>query len=265
MSTVLLDVADHVATITLNAPEARNAFVDTLREDMIRVCGEVNADPRVRVAIVTGAGSAFSAGGDLKAMQRKLQATPRVLPHVIEQSFIQGIHRLTRSLYQLEVPSIAAINGPAIGVGLDLACMCDMRIASQSAQFASSFVRIGLVPGDGGAWLLPRAIGHAAAAEMMFTGRTIDAGQALRWGLVSEVLEPDALMARARALAGQVAANANATLRLTKKLMRQADDLSLDAVLPISAAAQALAQYTPAHAEAVDAALARRRPDFGDM
>ena len=115
MSTVLLDVADHVATITLNAPEARNAFVDTLREDMIRVCGEVNADPRVRVAIVTGAGSAFSAGGDLKAMQRKLQATPRVLPHVIEQSFIQGIHRLTRSLYQLEVPSIAAINGPALG------------------------------------------------------------------------------------------------------------------------------------------------------
>ena len=108
-------------------------------------------------------------------------------------------------------------------------------------------------------------MGHAAAAEMMFTGRTIDAGQALRWGLVSEVLEPDALMARARELACQVAANVNATLRLTKKLMRQADDLSLDAVLPISAAAQALAQYTPAHAEAVDAALARRRPDFGDM
>lgn len=265
MTSVLLDVTDHIATITLNAPEARNAFVDTLREDMIRICAEVNADPRVRVAIVTGAGSAFSAGGDLKGMQRKLTAQPRALPHVIEQSFIQGIHRLTRSLYQLEVPSIAAINGPAIGVGLDLACMCDMRIAATTAQFASSFVRIGLVPADGGAWLLPRAIGHAAAAEMMFTGRTIDAAQALRWGLVSELLEPDQLMTRAREMAGHVASNANATLRLTKKLMRQADDLSLDAVLPISAAAQALAQYTPAHAEAVDAALSKRRPDFGDM
>ena len=253
-----------VVTLTMNAPELRNALTGNAAVDeFVAAVERINADTRVRVMILTGAGTVFSSGGNVKDMKRF--TTDAVTPAEIGQWYRNGIQRLPLALQKLEVPSIAAVNGPAVGAGCDLACMCDMRIASQSAQFASSFVRIGLVPADGGAWLLPRAIGHAAAAEMMFTGRTIDAGQALRWGLVSEVLEPDALMARARELAGQVAANANATLRLTKKLMRQADDLSLDAVLPISAAAQALAQYTPAHAEAVDAALARRRPDFGDM
>ena len=157
---------------------------------------------------------------------------------------------------------IAAINGHAIGAGLDLACMCDLRIAAQGARLASSFIKMGLVPGDGGAYFLPRAVGLAKAAEMMFTGESITADEALACGLVSRVVPADALLAEAHALAARIAANPPQTLRLVKRLLREAEHARLPDVLQLSAAFQALAHDTADHREALAAYFDKRTPEF---
>jgi enoyl-CoA hydratase/carnithine racemase len=160
------------------------------------------------------------------------------------------------------VPVIAAVNGPAIGAGCDLACMCDIRIASHDARFAESFVKVGLVPGDGGAWLLPRIVGFPKAVEMSLTGCTLDADEALACGLVTRVVPNNALIGEARALADQVAANPAHAVRLTKRLLREGQTSTLSALLELSAAMQALVHATDDHQEAVDAFLERRPPTF---
>jgi hypothetical protein len=148
------------------------------------------------------------------------------------------------------------------GAGLDLARMCDIRIASEKAKFAESFVRLGIIPGDGGAWLLPRIVGMSRAAELAFTGDTIDAQQALAWNLVSRVVPHDELMPATRELAGRITRNAAHGLRLTKRLMREAIHARLDTVLELSATFQAISHKTPDHSEAVDAFLEKREPRF---
>ena len=167
-------------------------------------------------------------------------------------------------MYYLEVPLIAAVNGPAIGAGLDLACMCDVRIASDTASFAESFVKLGLVAGDGGAWLLPRLIGRSKASELAFTGETVDAAEALRLGIVSRVVGAAELMDAARTLALRIAANPGTAVRLTKRLIRELDGASFRDVLQSSAAMQALALHSAAHAEAVKAFVEKRAPRFED-
>src|SRR5262245_37789027 len=162
----------------------------------------------------------------------------------IRHEYRRGIQRLTLALFNLEVPVIAAVNGHAIGAGLDLACMCDIRIASEKAKFAESFVKLGIIPGDGGAWLLQRVIGYQRAAELSFTGDTIDAQAALAIGLVTRVVAPDALMSSARELAARIAANSGPALRMTKRLLRQAQTARLEETLQLSAALQALAHNT---------------------
>jgi enoyl-CoA hydratase/carnithine racemase len=160
------------------------------------------------------------------------------------------------------VPVIAAVNGPAIGAGLDLACMCDVRIAAETAVFAESFVKVGIVPGDGGAWLLPRIIGFSKATELALTGETIDAAEALRIGLVSRVVAPDGLMAAAREVAGKIAANPPHAVRMTKRLLREGQTATLANILELSAAMQSLAHATRDNDEAIDAFLEKRRPIF---
>jgi 2-(1,2-epoxy-1,2-dihydrophenyl)acetyl-CoA isomerase len=160
------------------------------------------------------------------------------------------------------VPTIAAVNGPAIGAGNDVACMCDIRIASEAAVFAESFVKVGIVPGDGGAWLLPRVVGMSRACEMAFTGAKVDARQALSYGLVSRVVPADKLMEAANELASEIAANPGHVLRMTKRLLREGQHTRLDTLLEMSAAFQALAHHTSDHAEAIDAFLEKRPPKF---
>jgi enoyl-CoA hydratase/carnithine racemase len=160
---------------------------------------------------------------------------------------------------------IAAINGHAIGAGLDLACMCDIRIAAQGAKLASSFIKMGIVPGDGGAYFLPRAVGLSKAAEMMLTGDVIDADAALAAGLVSRVVPADALLGEAYALAARIAVNPPQTLRLVKRLLREAQHARLDEVLQLSAAFQALAHETDDHREALGAFFDKRTPVFTGM
>jgi enoyl-CoA hydratase/carnithine racemase len=261
-SPLLVAHQDGVCILTLNRPEARNPVSDA---DMIvaledAVAG-INRDRSVRAVILTGAGSAFSSGGNVKHMQDR-EGMFGGTPAQLREGYRNGIQRISRALYHCEVPTIAAVNGPAIGAGCDLALMCDMRIASQNARFAESFVKVGIIPGDGGAWLLPRAIGLSRACEMAFTGEAIGAATALAWGMVSQVVEPEALMDSALALARRITANPPDVLRMTKKLMREGQHSSLESLLELSAAMQALAHHTSDHREAVDAMLARRAPSF---
>ncbi|MFG0640883.1 crotonase/enoyl-CoA hydratase family protein [Delftia sp. WSY_22] len=248
-------------TLTMNQPETRNALTgNTAVEEFVQVCDEIRRDASVKAVILTGAGPIFSSGGNVKDMQRFFDDA--LTPDAIREEYRQGIQRIPRALNQLDVPVICAINGPAIGAGLDLTCMCDIRIASETATFAESFVRVGIVPGDGGAWLLPRAVGRAKAAEMAFTGEAIDAQQALACGLVSRVVPADQLLATARALADKIAANPGAVMRMTKRLLREGEHSTLESLLELSAGYQALAHKTADHREAVMAFVEKRKPRF---
>jgi enoyl-CoA hydratase/carnithine racemase len=251
-----------VETWTLNRPETRNAITD--EESVVAIeefVAAVNADHGVRAVVVTGAGSAFSSGGNVKHM-RDREGMFAGTPAAIRQGYRHGVQRIPRAMAALEVPAIAAVNGPAVGAGCDLTLMCDIRIASERAVFAESFVKVGLIPGDGGAWLLPRAVGASRAAEMSFTGDSIDAATALAWGLVSRVVAPDDLLAVAHDLANRIAASPAHVLRMTKSLLRQSQQLSLDAALELAAGMQALAHHTSDHHEAVAALLAKRPANF---
>jgi enoyl-CoA hydratase/carnithine racemase len=258
--TVLLSTrVDHIVTLTLNLPTKRNPITDPALIDALEAAlRAADADLDVRVVILTGEGSAFSSGGDLDQM-----VTGRGLrdERAVEtrRNYRNGIQRLPLLFDALEVPVIAAVNGPAIGAGCDLACMCDIRIASETARFAESFVRLGLVPGDGGAWLLPRIVGFAKASEMALTGEAIDAREALAFGLVSDVVPSAGLMAAALRKAGMIAANPPHAVRMTKRLLRHAQTASLAATLEMSAALQAGAHMTRDHDEAL-IAMKQKRP-----
>ena len=253
----------NVVTLTMNAPEVRNALTgNSAVDEFVAAVERINADASVRVMILTGAGTVFSSGGNVKDMKRF--TGDQISPAQIARWYRNGIQRLPLALQKLEVPSIAAVNGAAIGAGCDLACMCDMRIASTAASFAESFIRVGLIPGDGGAWLLPRAVGMAKAMEMSFTGDAVKADEALSIGLVSRLVAPEQLMDAARELAARVARNPGTTLRMTKRLLREGQHQKLDSLLELSAALQVIAHKTPAHAEAVNAFIEKREPKFGD-
>lgn len=262
MSALLTEVSGPIATLTINRPETRNPLGaegdGELFQDAVR---RINADRSIRCVILTGAGKAFSAGGDVKAMRDKAGAFagPGV---AIRERYRNGIHQIVRALWGVEVPMIAAVNGPAIGLGNDVACLADMRIAADTAIFGATFLKIGLIPGDGGSWLLPRVIGHARAAELLYAGTTIDASTALSWGLVSRVVPAAQLMDEARTLAGQICAQPPDVLRMTKKMLREGAQTSFDTILELSAAFQALAHHTEDHAEALDAFFEKRPGNY---
>src|SRR5690606_21793427 len=195
-----------IVTLTMNQPEVRNALTgNTAVVEFEAACRRIEEDHSVCAVILTGTGTVFSSGGNINEMERQLGS--HIEPAHLRHEYREGIQRLPNALYNLEVPTIAAVNGAAIGARCDLACMCDIRIAADTARFAESFVKLGIIPGDGGAWLLPRAIGMSRAAELTFTGDIISAQQALEWGLVSRVVPAAELMQAARDLAGRIAQN----------------------------------------------------------
>src|ERR1700743_3078899 len=196
-----------VVTVRMNRPETRNALTDPGQmEEFADLCSDLRRDASVKVMILTGVGKAFCAGGNIKDMRDRAGIFAGS-PYALRNNYRDGIQRIPLALYELEIPIIAAVNGPAIGAGLDLACMCDIRLAAKSATFAESFVRLGIVPGDGGAWLLPRAIGLPRASLMAYTGDTIDAAQALDWGFVVQVTSDAELLEAAQSWARKIAAN----------------------------------------------------------
>lgn len=262
-SPVLYDAdANGIVTITLNQPEMRNPISDQdVVEALLDALHRLEGDPTSRVAILTGAGKAFSSGGNINKMKPGAGLNAG-LPAKTRGNYKRGIQLLPLAFAALEVPVIAAVNGPAIGAGLDLACMCDLRVAGESAKFAESFVKLGIIPGDGGAWLLQRVVGFSKAAEMSLTGDMLDAAEALACGLVSRVVPDDELMDTARALAAKIAANPPFAVRMTKRLLWEGRRSDLATVLEMSAAMQAVAHATKDHEEAVSAFLEKRSPVF---
>ena len=252
-----------IAILTLRHPDVLNA-ITSLEDcrDIVTAIEMMDQDDTVSALILTGEGRAFSAGGNIQAMKDRTGIGPQATPAATRLNYRRGIQRIPRAFQDCEIPIIAAVNGFAIGVGCDFACFCDIRIAAESASFASSFIKLGLVPGDGGAWALPRAVGFARAAELMLTGDTITAAEALAMGLVSRVVPDAALLDEAMAIAERIAANPPRSIRVVKRLLVEAQNMRLDQVLEMSAAFQALVHETPDHQEAVDAFLEKRRPQF---
>lgn len=262
MSLVTVETHGAVAVLTLNRPDKLNALGEPGDGDQVRAaCDRVNDDRAIRCVILTGAGRAFSAGGDVKAMKARAGAFGGGGVE-IRDNYRTNIHRIVRSVYGLEVPSIAAVNGPAIGLGCDVACMADIRIAADTARFGVTFLKLGLIPGDGGAWLLPRTVGMSRAAEMLFTGDVVDAATAAEWGLVSRVVPAAALMDEAMALATRIAQQPPHALRLAKNLLKHGQTSSYDTLMDMSAAAQAISHLTDDHMEGVDALLEKRPAVF---
>jgi 2-(1,2-epoxy-1,2-dihydrophenyl)acetyl-CoA isomerase len=260
---IVLELRGPVALLTLNRPDTRNALSgEEVFAAFEQVFERLNTDMTVRAAVLTGAGSAFCSGGNVAEM-RDRSGMFGGSPEQVAANYRAGIQRIPRAFQKLSVPIIAAVNGAAIGAGNDLACMCDIRIAASTARFAESFVKLGIVPGDGGCWFLPRVVGFSRAAELALTGDTIGADEALRIGLVSRVVAPEALIDEALALAQRIAANPAQVLRWTKQLLQQARTSTLDEALDAAGQFQGLAHQTADHAEAVQAFFDKRSPVFG--
>ena len=261
---LVIEREDSILTVTMNHPESRNALTTNSQfDEFVELCNRVSRDKSIKVIILTGAGESFCAGGNIKDMQNR-EGMFEGSSSQIRDNYRFGIQQIPMALYNLDVPVIAAINGHAVGAGLDLACMCDIRIAVDSAKFAESFVKLGIVPGDGGAWFLPRIIGMPKASLMALTGDTIDANTALEYGLVTEVVARENLMEHTCSIAKRITANPSHALRMTKRLLREGQHTKLEPLLEMSAAFQAIAHHTADHHEAVSAFVEKRAPVFKD-
>lgn len=253
-----------VVIATFNRPEDRNAITDPWQsEEIVKFCADMTRDRSVRAVVLTGAGRAFCAGGNVKDMKERTGLFGGT-PYDIRHQYRTHVQLIGPALSDLEVPVVAAINGPAIGLGLDISLMCDVRVMADSAVVAESYVKLGIIPGGGGAWLLPRLIGPQRAALMTLTGDAIDAATALEYGLVAEVVPQADVVARATAIAHRIASNPGHATRMAKRLMREGSDMKLSPLLEMAAAYQALSHNTADHHEAVAAFLEKRPAHFGD-
>ncbi|EMD82769.1 enoyl-CoA hydratase-related protein [Pacificimonas flava] len=256
---VLYEQDGHVVTITLNRPDMRNPLAEDVIAALISALLRAEGDKAVHCVVLTGAGKSFCAGGNLNEI-RKLSAEKT--PLEIADWYRDGIQRIPLTFETLSVPVVAAVNGHAIGAGCDLACMADIRICGEGARFAESFLRVGIIPGDGGAWLLPRIVGHARAMHMLLTAEGVTAKRALDWGLVTEIASDADLLSRAQALAAAIAAQPPAATREAKRLMLKARAQSLADSLAEAAVMQGVLQQAADHQEAVAAILEKRKPSF---
>ena len=252
-----ITLSDNVATLTLNRHDVRNALTSTsLIDDICLTANWINQNQSIAVLVITGAGSAFSAGGNVKDMANRSGDFSGDVKTLMDK-YHHGIQKIPLAMQSIEVPVIAAVNGPAIGAGFDLANMCDVRIASEKAKFGETFSSLGLIPGDGGAWFLQRIIGYQQAAELTFTGRVIDAREALSLGIALKVVDAGQLMTQSYELASQIARNPTASMRMTKRLMKMAQRTELPDFLTVCAAFQGMCHHDEAHMKAVEAMLTK--------
>ena len=245
--------------LTTRTPHQVTSFE---KQDIIDTLRTLGDDRGISAIILTGSGKAFSAGGNLKGMQERTGIGVLDQPDSTRANYRKGVQAVIRALMDCEVPMIAAVNGHAIGLGADLACTCDIRIAAESAKFACSFIKVGIVPGDGGAWLLQKILGYPRAAELFLTGDRFDAAQAKEYGLVTDVVPDAELMDRAIAIAERIVCNPPRALRLTKRLLREAQHSRMSDILELSAAYQAIVHETADNREAINAFVEKRSPVF---
>ena len=258
---VLYKQNKRIVTITLNRPDTRNALSGDLIDGLISSLNKANRDKGVGCVILTGAGKSFSSGGNLQEI-KDMTTTDNMSQSQLEDWYRFGIQKIPLTMNAIEVPVIAAVNGHAIGAGNDLCTMCDIRIAAEDAKFSESFLRIGIIPGDGGSWFLPKIIGFARASEMILTCDVLDAEKALNWGLVSQVVKNEDLLNKANELANKIATQPPEASRRAKRLLRMSQNVPLDKALEMAASQQSILQMMDDHREAIDALLEKRKPNF---
>lgn len=250
---VLYEVSDGICTITMNAPERRNAFDDDMLHGLAASFDRAGADPDVGVVVFTGAGDSFCAGGDVKEMGSEHD------PNVRKAAFTDAIHQVPKAMRRLDKPIIAMMNGAAVGAGFDMALWSDLRIASESAKFSEGYINVGLAAGDGGAYLLPRLIGMGRALELLMTGRVITGREAADLGLVNRAVPRDELEAEAYALAAELASKPRNAMRMMKRLVYQSADASADTAMEVASSQVAILMCGEEHRNAVEEFRNRRR------
>ncbi len=256
LTDALLTLDERVAVLTLNRNDLRNALTGSaLIDDIVTTAEWVNQCDEVSVLVITGAGSAFSAGGNIRDMAERGGDFAGDVAECADR-YRKGIQRIPLALQAVEVPVIAAVNGAAIGAGFDLANMADIRIASERAKFGETFLNLGIIPGDGGAWLMQRLIGYQRAFELTMTGRVVEADEAKELGIVMSVVPDDQLMPEALKLATRMASQPPKATRLTKRLMKMAQRMELKDFLDLCAVFQGMSHNEPEHLEAVNRMLA---------
>ncbi|RLA17117.1 MAG: enoyl-CoA hydratase [Gammaproteobacteria bacterium] len=249
--TIKFSKQEKIATITLNDPATRNAITDPILLEEVKVAlRAIQDDQDVSVCILTGEGKGFSSGGNVKDMlnREKMFAGDAL---ELQNNYRNGIHSLSKLLYSFEIPTIAAVNGAAAGAGFDLALLCDLRIGSERATFTSSFLNLAVIPGDGASWLLRKTVGAQRAAELVLTGRTVKAEEALDMGLLLKLVKHEALMDSARELAAVIAGKSRETLIITKRLLRSTDSLGYEDHLNLCSANQGMLHRAAPHEEAL--------------
>jgi 2-(1,2-epoxy-1,2-dihydrophenyl)acetyl-CoA isomerase len=257
MTVLLYTIDDGVATITLNRPERMNAFDEEMIDRWVDALTDARQNEVVQVVVVTGAGRAFCAGGDVGGMAGRAPRTG--LEH---KRWLERIHRIPLVLEQIDKPVIAAINGPAVGAGLDMALMCDLRYIATGIRVSEGYVKVGLIPGDGGSYFLPRLVGTARALELLWTGDPIDAEEAERIGLVNRVVPPDELLPTVYALAARLARGPSTAIRTTKRAVYQGLRMDLRAHLDMISSHMGFIQQMDDHREGARAFVEKRPPVF---
>lgn len=253
---VLLDKRpDGIATLTLNRPQRYNAFTKDMIDLWAQLLIECEEDPQVKLIVLTGAGKGFCAGGDIEVQKE------RARNDALERKdfLFRHVHKIPRTMSRLDKPVIAAINGAARGAGVDMALMCDLRVMAASATLAESYINVGLIAGDGGAFYLPRLIGIPKALELLWTGRVVGAEEAERIGMVSRVVPDAELMNATYELAGSIASMPYEAVRAYKRTVYQSLTMDLDAHLDLVSAHMSILRDTPEHRERVEAFLQRKK------
>lgn len=258
--TITYSIKDHVATITLNQPETRNALSLEMMDDIVMGIQEARLDDDVRVVVITGAGSAFSAGGDVKRIASG--ALQELSPSQTRNNWRNGSHKIPRALQALDKPCLAAINGPAVGFGMDLASMCDIRYASDTAKGSMGYVRMGVAPGGGGCYFLPRIVGLSKALELIWTGRWIDAQEMLAIGYVSKVVPVDELAEAMEQFANELAKGPPVGIQFAKRLVYRNWESDLNTALEMTEFVKIINWTTEDSLEGPNAFLERREPKF---
>ncbi len=258
--TIRYEVADEIAAVTLDRPAKLNAFTARMGVELVDAMRRADDDHAVRAVIMTGAGKAFCAGADIASFAENIRAREGFGTSAGERR--GGMLEFPATVAAMRKPSIVAINGYALGVGVTMALPCDIRIMADSAKVGFIFARVGMMPELGSTYLLPRLVGASRAAEMMLTGRHYTAAECLAAGLVSQVVPADQLAARARALAGEILLGAPLSLALTRRALRNAEAGTLAAAIDFEVFALDKCSASPEHKEYVSAFMEKRKPDL---